>query len=147
MGVPFGTFVAASNVNAAMKRFYQSGALTDEPSVQTVSSAMDVARPSNLERLLVVYGQDVSALRARILATRHEDAAVLAAMDRVLRERGYLMDPHTAVGYLGLEAARTEGGPGPGLLLIHRGSREVSGHGSARHGTEPRRTARLERTR
>ena len=117
MGIPFGTFVAASNVNAAMKHFYQTGALSDEPSVQTVSSAMDVARPSNLERLLVVYGQDVSALRAHILATRHEDAAVLAAMDRVLREHGYLMDPHTAVGYLGLEAARSEGGPGPGLLL------------------------------
>ncbi|MSR23350.1 MAG: threonine synthase, partial [Gemmatimonadetes bacterium] len=104
MGVPFGTFVAASNANAAMSRFYETGQLAEGPSLQTVSNAMDVARPSNLERLLAVCDRDVSSLRGRVLATHHEDAEVLDAMTHVHRTHGYFMDPHTAVGYLGLGA-------------------------------------------
>jgi threonine synthase len=117
MGVPFRTFVAASNANAAMRRFLDTGALSSDPSLQTVSSAMDVSRPSNLERLLVACGRDVSVLRSRVHATRHEDAEVVEVMGRVARDYRYLMDPHTAVGYLGLEAVRRELGAGTGLVL------------------------------
>jgi len=117
MGVPFRHFVAASNANAAMTRYIESGALPTGPSLETLSSAMDVARPSNLERLLTIYERDIPSLSERITPTWHEDDALLEAMGSVVRERGYLMDPHTAVGYLGLEETRDRIGHGPGLVL------------------------------
>jgi threonine synthase len=117
MGIPFAHFIAASNANAALGHFYERGALSEAPSLHTLSSAMDVARPSNLVRLLRVYEDEVPALRERVTATRHEDAEVLDAIRRVREEHGYLMDPHTAVGYLGLEAVRRDRGEAPGLTL------------------------------
>jgi threonine synthase len=117
MGVPFEHFIAASNANAAMSRFYDSGALPEGPSLMTVASAMDVSRPSNLERLLTIYDRNVPRLRDRVSATSHPDADIMRAMATVLKDRGYLMDPHTAVGYLGLEEVRGMRGPGAGLIL------------------------------
>jgi threonine synthase len=117
IGIPIAHFVAASNANDAMRRYLTAGRLPDGPSLETLSSAMDVARPSNLERILTVYERDIPALRAKITPTRHEDSEVLDAMGRLYRERGYLMDPHTAVGYLGLEEVRRSRAPAPGLIL------------------------------
>lgn len=117
MGFPLGHFLAASNANAAMARFLDEGTLPDGPSLKTVSSAMDVARPSNLERLVALFDDDVTALREWITPTRHDDDEVLAAMDRVYRESGYFLDPHTAVGYLGLESYRADAADLPGVIL------------------------------
>lgn len=117
MGVPFEHFIAASNANAAMSRFYESGALPEGPSLLTMASAMDVSRPSNLERLLTIYGRSVPSLRERVSATTHSDREIGEAMVGVLRDRGYLMDPHTAVGHLGLEEVRQSRGSGAGLIL------------------------------
>jgi threonine synthase len=117
MGIPIAHFLAASNANDAMRRYLAAGQLPDGPSLETLSSAMDVARPSNLERILTIYERDLPALREQITPTRHEDAEVLDAMGRCFREHGYLMDPHTAVGLLGLEQYRKDQGPTPGLIL------------------------------
>jgi len=117
MGIPIEHFVAASNANAAMNRFIESGHLPEGPSMETLSSAMDVARPSNLERLLTIYERDIPSLRERITPTWHDDDAVLEAIGEVFRDYDYLMDPHTAVGYLGLQEVRQERGSGPGLIL------------------------------
>ena len=117
LGIPISHFVAASNANDAMRRYLEAGRLPEGPSLETLSSAMDVARPSNLERILTIYERDIPALRERITPTRHDDPEVLEAMGRVHQERHYLMDPHTAVGYLGLEEVRRERGTAPGLIL------------------------------
>ena len=117
MGIPLGHFIAASNANAAMTRFLEAGTLPSGPSLKTVASAMDVARPSNLERLIAIFEGDVDALQRWISPTRHEDEDVLEAMARVRRESGYLLDPHSAVGYLGLEWYRRDRPEAPGMIL------------------------------
>jgi len=117
IGIPIAHFVAASNANDAMRRYLAAGRLPDGPSLETLSSAMDVARPSNLERILTIYERNIPALREQVTPTRHEDADVLSEMGRVFRESGYLLDPHTAVGVLGLEQIRRERGAAPGLIL------------------------------
>ncbi len=117
MGIPLGHFVAASNANAAMTQFLDSGTLPSGPSLKTVSSAMDVARPSNLERLIAIFDDDVRTLQDWISPTRHDDEEVLEAMARMHRESRYQLDPHSAVGYLGLESYRRGRSRGPGMIL------------------------------
>ncbi len=117
MGIPLGHFMAASNANAAMTRFLEAGTLPSGPSMKTVASAMDVARPSNLERLVSIFDGNVSALQRWISPTRHEDADVLEAMGRVHDEFGYILDPHSAVGHLGLEWYRRDRPETAGLIL------------------------------
>jgi threonine synthase len=117
MGIPLGHFIAASNANAAMSRFLEAGTLPAGPSLKTVASAMDVARPSNLERLIAIFDGNVEALQSWITPTRHEDPQVLETMGRIYRDSGYLLDPHSAVGYLGLESHRTVHPHAPGMIL------------------------------
>jgi threonine synthase len=100
-----------------MNRFVEVGTLPSGPSLKTLASAMDVSRPSNLERLVSIFDGDVAALERWILPTHHDDDAVLAAMERLHREIGYFLDPHTAVGYLGLEEYRRERPGDAGFIL------------------------------
>jgi len=117
LGIPLGRFIAASNANAAMNRFIEVGTLPSGPSLKTLASAMDVSRPSNLERLVSIFDGDVEALERWILPTHHGDDEVLGAMERLHRESGYFLDPHTAVGYLGLEEYRRERPGDAGFIL------------------------------
>ena len=117
MRIPLGHFIAASNANAAMTQFLDSGTLPSGPSLKTVSSAMDVARPSNLERLIAIFEDDVRALQDWITPTRHDDEEVLRTMEHVHRAIGYQLDPHSAVGYVGLESYRRGRRRGPGMIL------------------------------
>lgn len=109
LGLPVSGFVAATNVNDTVVRFLETGELDPNPAVHTLSSAMDVAQPNNLERLLDLYGGDWSALRRDVGGSSHTDAETLEAIRRVYEEQGYLMDPHTAVGWLALQRRRDAG--------------------------------------
>lgn len=106
MGVPFAGFIGANNANAALEKVLAGKDLEAGATVATLSNAMDVARPSNLERLLALTGGSVGGLAQEVAATSHDDAAVLEAMAHLQRRHGYLVDPHTAVGWLGLQAFR-----------------------------------------
>jgi threonine synthase len=63
---------------------------------------MDVGNPSNFERMRWLYADDLSAMRRDVIGSRHSDEEVRATIKRVYQERGYLMDPHSAIAYLGL---------------------------------------------
>ena len=81
---------------------------------------MDVGNPSNFERMLWLYSDDLQAMRADVASSRHDDDEVRATIRRVYGERGYLLDPHSAIAYLGLkkELAGQVGQPGPvGVFL------------------------------
>ncbi len=115
MGLPIHRFVAATNANDVVPEYLTTGTYTPRPSVRTHSSAMDVGTPSNLERIRALFGDDVTGIREAVTASAWSDAETEEAMRRVDREFGYVMDPHTAVGFLALERARSEaGGPSGG---------------------------------
>src|SRR5439155_25189228 len=54
-----------------------------------------------------LYGGDPDALRKDISGSVHEDVDVKATIKDVFDRTGYLLDPHSAIGYLGL--TRREG--------------------------------------
>ena len=117
LGLPVGGFVAATNENDTLVRFLDTGRLEPRPAVQTLSSAMDVAEPNNLERLLHLFDGDPAALSDRVTGSAHGDEETLEAIRRVHEEHGYLMDPHTAVGWLALREKRDEAPGAAGVIL------------------------------
>ena len=117
-GLPVRRFVSALNVNDTFKRHLETGAPEARPTQRTLSSAMDVSLPNNLERLVSLTGGDRQRLRQWVWSASFDDAATLECMARVRAERGYLLDPHGAVGMLGAEAyRREEGDNGPMVVL------------------------------
>ena len=118
IGLPCRGFVAATNVNDAVPRYLDDGRYRPRPARATLSNAMDVGDPSNFERMLWLYDHDVDAMRRVISGSRHDDDETTRVMRRVHEERGYLLDPHTAVGYLGLrERLPALSEPAPGVVL------------------------------
>ena len=85
-----------------MPRYLASGRVEPRPSVQTLANAMDVGDPSNLERLQWLFGGDVAAMKAVITTERHTDDEVRKAIATLFEKYGYVADPHTAIGYLGV---------------------------------------------
>lgn len=123
MGAPIRGFVAALNRND-----YLAHMLAGEyppvgrPPRRTLSSAMDVARPSNLERLKTLAHEAPIGVRLGIVAESVDDAATLSRMETLYREQGYLADPHTAVGLEALARMRERGtvvGPVVALATAH----------------------------
>ncbi len=101
-GLAIERFVAATNANDVVPAYLDTRRFEPRASVQTVANAMDVGHPSNFERMLWLYGGDRDAIRCDIVGTRHRDDEVRDTIRRVYHERGYLLDPHSAIGYLGL---------------------------------------------
>ena len=95
-------FIAATNVNDVVPEYLETGVYSPRPSLRTISNAMDVGDPSNLARIRHLYGDDLGALRADLTGRRYDDEATRRAIADVDRRYGYLMDPHTAVGYRAL---------------------------------------------
>ncbi len=102
LGLPVVRFVAATNVNDVVPEYLATGLFEARPSIPTIANAMDVGNPSNFERMLWLYGRSVAAMRQDITGSRHTDSEVKATIRRVWEERGYLLDPHAAIGYLGV---------------------------------------------
>jgi threonine synthase len=49
-----------------------------------------------------LYGGDVDAMRHDVGGCRFSDEDVRATIKKVYEERGYLLDPHSAIAYMGL---------------------------------------------
>jgi threonine synthase len=109
-GVAIGRFVAATNVNDVVPEYLATGRYAPRPSIHTLANAMDVGNPSNFDRLLWLYGGDLNAIRRDITGSRHDDNDVRATIRKVYEERGYLLDPHSAIAYSGLKAQEGRAG-------------------------------------
>ena len=103
-GMPAAGFLAATNANHAFVDFLERGTHEPRPSIRTASNAMDVGDPSNLERILWLYGNDVDAVRRDVRATSVTDAVTASTIAAVHDRTGYVLDPHSAVAYHVAEA-------------------------------------------
>jgi threonine synthase len=103
IGLPVHHFVAATNVNDVVPEYLRSGVYAARPSVRTVANAMDVGAPSNFERMRALYDDDIDRMRQDVKGAAFEDEQVVEEIGRVYRERGYLLDPHGAIAWLGLQ--------------------------------------------
>ena len=102
MGAPIHCFRAPTTINDTVPRYFASGRVEPKPSVQTLANAMDVGNPSNLERLQWLFDGDLAAMKAVISTSSHTDDEVRNAIATLYQKYGYVADPHTAIGYLGV---------------------------------------------
>ncbi|HEY3045031.1 MAG TPA: threonine synthase [Vicinamibacterales bacterium] len=118
-GIDIRQFVAATNVNDVVPEYLVTGTFTPRPSIHTLANAMDVGNPSNFDRLMWLYGSDLDAIRRDVVGSRHDDVEVRATIQQVYEERGYLLDPHSAIAYLGLTGQKGREGQGVFLATAH----------------------------
>ncbi len=121
MGLPVERLVVATNANDILARTLASGHYDSQGVQPTTSPSMDIQISSNFERLLFeVQGRNSNAvrlqmeqlkqsgsfqlpadvladIRAEFDAARADNAETAATIGTVLKETGYLLDPHTAV--------------------------------------------------
>jgi threonine synthase len=139
IGAPIGRLLCASNANNVLTDFLTTGRydIAARELVKTPSPSMDILVSSNLERLLFDLSGDPAAVRSWMAELRERrrfvvDAATRARLsehfvpawvdnDTCLRtigevqaEHGYLLDPHSAVGW---EAATRLRGDAPVLIV------------------------------
>jgi threonine synthase len=102
MGAPISSFIAATNINKTVPDYLAQGVYQPRPSQATISNAMDVGAPSNFERMQAHWPFD--KLNAMLKGVFVSDEATRSAIKSVHEKYGYFLDPHTAVGWAGLDA-------------------------------------------
>ena len=103
LGLPISHFIASTNANRVVPNFMESGDYKPLKSVATISNAMDVGDPSNFIRIREIYKHDFNKIKENLSSYSFSDTVTKEAMLKVYSESGYIMDPHGAVGYLGLK--------------------------------------------
>jgi threonine synthase len=112
-GIDIGRFVAATNANDVVPQYLRTGEFAPRASIHTLANAMDVGNPSNFDRLMWLYGGNLDAMRGDVAGSSHDDDEVRATIRTVYQERGYLLDPHSAIAYLGLKSYQAGGDAAP----------------------------------
>jgi len=94
-GVPIESIVLAVNANKTIPNYLESGVYEPRASVKTLANAMDVGSPSNMERLLDLYG-DIDLFRQFVKSYSVSDEEIKQTIKNTYDETSYIMCPHTA---------------------------------------------------
>ena len=119
MGMPVKRFIAAINANRVFADYLETGIYKPQKSIATIANAMDVGDPSNFARVIELFGKSVDNIRAEISSYSYTDEQIGATMAQVLKETGYELDPHGAVGYSALRDHLNNGELGLFLETAH----------------------------
>jgi threonine synthase len=123
MGLPIDKLIIATNANDILRRTMETGRYDMAGVSPTISPSMDIEISSNFERLLfeaagrngtavlammdslkqsggfAVPDTALAAIRRDFAAAATDEAATRATIAQTLKAAGYLLDPHTAVGF------------------------------------------------
>ena len=101
MGLPLDLFIASTNANKTVPEFLQTKYYSPSESISTISNAMDVGDPSNMKRIMDIY-ENVDALKNDLLSFSFSDEETKETVLDIFSNHNYILDPHSAVGLLGL---------------------------------------------
>jgi threonine synthase len=131
MGLPLKRLIIATNENDEFPNYMASGIYhTIDPSRNCISSAMNVGHPSNLARLIDLYGghmdekgnisetADLERMRQEIFAVSVSESETRQAIRSAFEQHRLLLEPHGAVGWAGLQKYLLQADPAPEQLCI-----------------------------
>jgi threonine synthase len=132
MGLPVKKIVVPVNENDAFPKFLSSGHYQKiSPSRNSVSNAMNVGHPSNLARLVAIYGgrmdetgkihqqPDLEAMQCELFSSSVSDERTRETIREVWDKYQLLLEPHGAVAWRGYQdwlAAESNDGT-PAVIL------------------------------
>lgn len=96
MGLPVDRFIAANNANDVFVEFLKTGGFTPQKALITLARAMDVGNPSNIARIIDLYGGNLAKLRQDVEGFAYNDTEISATMADAWQQHGYHIDPQGA---------------------------------------------------
>ncbi len=119
LGMPVKRFIAATNVNDTVPRYWNGGCDKWEPkaTIPTKSNAMDVSEPNNWPRIEEIKNQ--YGLSNEQLVALSVDEATTADAVKALNEIGYVSEPHAGVAYQAIRENLQDGEIGIFLGTAH----------------------------
>lgn len=118
-GLALNKFIAACNINDTISNFLETGKHNAIQTKMTISNAMDVGNPSNLVRIMEIYKSNPDIIKTILKGSTHTDEETADTISSVFRGKGYLLDPHGAVGYAALKKELKEKEKGFFLATAH----------------------------
>jgi threonine synthase len=116
MGLPVKKFIISANDNNEVPEYLKNGVYNIiSPSINCISSAMNVGHPSNLARLIALYGgimdqrgviikdPDMDRIRKDFSGFSINDEETRNTIGECYRKHGLLVEPHGAVAWKGIE--------------------------------------------
>ncbi len=116
MGLPVSRFIISTNRNNEVPEYLKTGLYKMiSPSFNCISSAMNVGHPSNLARIVALYGgemnengiilkdPDLNQMRSDLCGISISDEETRMTISRCHQKYGILLEPHGAVAWRGLE--------------------------------------------
>jgi threonine synthase len=115
MGLPAARFVIATNENDEVPDYFKTGnykVLT--PSRNCISSAMNVGHPSNMARIITLYGgrmdesgiilsgPDTTSIHKDMYAVSITEEETMSTIKKAYQSHNLLLEPHGAVAWKGL---------------------------------------------
>ena len=147
LGLPVGMLICASNANNVLTDFIRTGTYDKRRSLlKTTSPSMDILVSSNLERTLYLLSGNncqlvadlmkqlntegvytvpadlKAAMDAEFWADCCDDAGAAAIINKVWTEHGYLMDTHTASGWVAAQNYVTQTGDNRPMVVLSTAS-------------------------
>ncbi len=115
MGLPVRKFIVSTNENDEVPKYFQSGTYVPvSPSRNCLSSAMNVGHPSNLARIVAMFGgmmnekgkfrkaPDMNMMREIMYPVSITDAETRETIKLCYSQTGTILEPHGAVAWKGL---------------------------------------------
>jgi len=116
IGLPIDKFIISTNANNEVPEYLYTGIYKPiDPSINCISSAMNVGHPSNLARIIDLYGgnmdergvikkqPDLKKMKSDFNAYSVTDKETESTIISTFKKYGTLLEPHGAVAWNGLE--------------------------------------------
>jgi len=131
MGAPISKFIVAVNENDEVAKFLKTESYEKiVPSLNCLSNAMNVGHPSNLSRLIALYGgimneegvfqklPNMEAIHSDISAFSVTDEETKQEIKSIYEKFGVIVEPHGAVGLRAMKMYRKESGDKKNVVCI-----------------------------
>jgi threonine synthase len=116
MGLPVKQFIISTNENDEVPEFLNTGSYKSiNPSINCISSAMNVGHPSNLARIVAFYEgvmdesgnilktPDLTQMREDLFAVSVSDEETRNTINDVYRKYNLILEPHGAIAWKGIK--------------------------------------------
>ena len=119
MGLEIDRFIACENNNDYLRRAMVAEDFTPRASMPTLAYAADKSVPTNLERILDLYAENIDSLMTEITPVSVSDPQIIESINDCYDKFGYLLDPHAALAYYGLNEEIRDNERGMILATAH----------------------------